>query len=302
MSASIDIRSVSKCFGKVIALDNVSLSIAPGETLALLGHNGAGKTTLFRILLGFIAPDKGEALTGGLRTGSRRARRMISYLPENVAFPKMLTGREVVEFYATLKGVDRHEATGALERVGLGEAASRRCYTYSKGMRQRLGLAQAIVGKPRILLLDEPTSGLDPLSRMDFYQLIAELAEGGTSVLLSSHGLSELEARASRVAILRKGKLVADGPLSALQRKAGLPVRIRIRTQPCDAQTVHREFGGRCINGASVEVTCQPDEKMTLLSALHERRGPILDIDVIPPSLDEVYRHYSSAASETEVS
>ena len=301
MNASVDIRSVSKSFGAVHALDQVSLSVAPGETLALLGHNGAGKTTLFRILLGFIAPDGGEAQIGGLEAGSRQARRMISYLPENVAFPKTLTGREVVELYAALKGVAKSEAGQALEKVGLGEAASRCCGTYSKGMRQRLGLAQAIVGSPGILLLDEPTSGLDPLSRQDFYQLIADLAGRGTAVLLSSHGLSELEARASRVAILRKGKLVADGPLGNLQRDARLPTRIRVKTAPADVETLHREFGGRRINGASVEVTCDPDEKMAILAAIHQRPGAIADIEVIPPSLDEVYRHYSACEPGKEV-
>ena len=300
MNASVDIRSVSKSFGDVHALDGVSLAIAPGETLALLGHNGAGKTTLFRILLGFIEPNSGEALIDGLKAGCRQARRLISYLPENVAFPKTLTGREVVAFYAQLKGAAASEANAALEQVGLGEAASRRCGTYSKGMRQRLGLAQAIVGNPRILLLDEPTSGLDPLSRNDFYQLIAGLAEQGTSVLLSSHGLSELEARASRVAILRQGHLVADGPLAMLQRDARLPIRIRVKTKPADAETLHREFGGRRINGASVEVTCEPDEKMAILAALHQRPGAIADIEVIPPSLDEVYRHYSRANPDKE--
>lgn len=293
MKTLIEIGSVSRSFGNLKALEQVTLNVAEGETVALLGHNGAGKTTLFRILLGFIQADIGEVRIAGHDAGSEAARMTISYLPETVAFPKTLSGQEIVRFYASLKGASKQEADKALESVGLGEAADRRCGTYSKGMRQRLGLAQAIVGRPRILLLDEPTSGLDPISRSDFYALIAEMADQGTSVLLSSHGLSELEARAGRMAILRRGRLVADGSLAALQKNARLPTRIRIRASAPGAEDFHRRFGGRRINGASVEITCAADEKMPLLSEIHDRSPALEDIEVITPSLDEIYRFYS---------
>lgn len=298
MNRSIRISSVSKSFGAIRALDDVSLEVTPGEILALLGHNGAGKTTLFRILLGFIAADRGEAFVAESYAGSRSARQSISYLPESVAFPKNLTGLEIVQFYATLKGGSRNEAMPALDRVGLADAARRRCGTYSKGMRQRLGLAQAIVGDPKILLLDEPTSGLDPISRGAFYDLIATLAKNGTTVLLSSHGLSELEARTGRIAILRQGRLVADGPLAALQREANLPTRIRIQATQADADTLHKEIGGRRINGAVVELTCTLGEKMGLLRTIHASTANIRDVEVVQPSLDEVYRHYSETVPD----
>lgn len=293
MNRQIEISSVSKAFGEVQALAGISLTVEAGEVVALLGHNGAGKTTLFRIMLGFIGADAGAISICGRKAGSRQARRVISYLPESVAFPKMLTGREVVELYATLKGAARREVGEALDRVGLADAAGRRCGTYSKGMRQRLGLAQAIVGAPKVLLLDEPTSGLDPVSRSEFYALVSGLADQGTAVLLSSHGLSELEARAERVAILRNGSLVADGPLAALQKSAGLPTRIRVRSTADRVDDLRQRFGGRRINGASVEISCAGEEKMPVLAAIHAAPEFVADIEVIPPTLDEVYRFYS---------
>ncbi|MEZ5880895.1 MAG: ABC transporter ATP-binding protein [Nitratireductor sp.] len=300
MSNRLEIESVSKAFGKVQALEDISLTVAAGEVVALLGHNGAGKTTLFRIMLGFIDADAGKLSICGATAGSREARSVISYLPESVAFPKMLTGHEVVELYATLKGAARKDIDGALERVGLAEAASRRCGTYSKGMRQRLGLAQAIVGAPKVLLLDEPTSGLDPVSRGEFYELVAGLAQRGTAVLLSSHGLSELEARAERVAILCKGRLVADGPLAALQKSAGLPTRIRVRSAAGRVDDVYQRFGGTRINGASVEIACAGEEKMPVLAAIHAAPELVSDIEVMPPTLDEVYRFFSRGSDRRE--
>jgi Cu-processing system ATP-binding protein len=293
MNRLVDITSVSKSFGAVRALQDVTLSVQAGEVVALLGHNGAGKTTLFRIMLGFLEPDRGSLLVSGNKAGSRESRSAISYLPESVAFPKMLTGREIVGLYAKLKGAPASDIERALESVDLLDAANRRCGTYSKGMRQRLGLAQAIVGSPQVLLLDEPTSGLDPVSRTEFYGLIASLADTGTAVLLSSHGLSELEARAGRVAILRKGRLVADGALADLQKNANLPTRIRVRSTAEKVDDFHRRFGGERVNCASVEITCASDEKMPMLAAIHASPEVVSDIEVMPPTLDEVYRYYS---------
>jgi Cu-processing system ATP-binding protein len=229
MSALLALTDVSKRFGRVEALAGLSLEVAPGERVALLGHNGAGKTTLLRLVLGFVHPDAGTIRIAGNAPDTIAARLSVAYLPENVAFPRALTGRELIRFYARLKGVSAAAAMAALERVGLAGAAGRAVGGYSKGMRQRLGLAQALLGAPRLMLLDEPTSGLDPMSRRDFYALVDEVAAAGTAVLLSSHSLSEIEARTDRVAILRDGHLVADAPLARLQAEAALPVRIRVR-------------------------------------------------------------------------
>jgi len=298
MTEIVKAQNVSMKFKGVDALTNVSLSVAPGEQVALLGHNGAGKTTLFRLILGFIKPTTGSISIAGFAPGSDAARRTVSYLPEQVAFPKMLTGREVVRFYAKLKGAALDDVQTVLDKVELVEAADRRVDTYSKGMRQRLGLAQALVGKPDLLLLDEPTSGLDPLSRQHFYELIAEVARRGGSVLLSSHGLSELEAKTDRVAILRKGELVANAPLADLQHEANLPIRIRVRASVNAIDKVHAEIGGGRINGASVELFCTRGEKMRILSQISGLGEQVEDVDVAAPTLDEVYRYFSKIGAD----
>lgn len=294
MNQILQISKVSKKFKALQALEAVSLTVDEGERIALLGHNGAGKTTLFRLVLGFLNSDTGSISICGHRPGSSDARRCVSYLPESVAFPKMLTGREIVTYYVKLKGADKADVMRALEQVELADAADQRCGTYSKGMRQRLGLAQALVGSPKLLLLDEPTSGLDPLSRQRFYALISQIAKDGTAVLLSSHGLSELEAKTDRVAILRQGKLVANAPLTDLQQTANLPSRIRLRSSQENVDHVHQQFGGERINGVSVEFDCWQRDKMAHLAAISKLGNAVNDVELSHPSLDEVYRYYST--------
>ncbi|MCB1503228.1 MAG: ABC transporter ATP-binding protein [Bauldia sp.] len=298
MTALLTVAGVSKRFGRVEALTGLTLSVAPGERVALLGHNGAGKTTLLRLILGFLRPDAGSIRVGDHAPDSTAARRAVAYLPENVAFPKALTGRELIGFYARLRDVSTDDAMAALERVGLAHAADRASGTYSKGMRQRLGLAQALLGSPRLMLLDEPTSGLDPLSRHDFYALVDVVAAAGTAVLLSSHSLSEIEARTDRVAILREGRLVADAPLSRLQAEAALPVRIRVRAQPETIDDVSDRLGGTRVNGQTVELIFSQTEKMRRLAAISALGPLVTDFDVTQPSLDDIYVHFSRAAGE----
>lgn len=294
----LQIQSVSRSFRKVDALNDVTLAVAPGERLALLGHNGAGKTTLFRLILGFITPDEGSISIDGQDPGSRLARRIVSYLPENVGFPKLLSGREILSFYLRLKNVPVKETDILLERVGLADAADRHAGTYSKGMRQRLGLAQALAGNPRLMLLDEPTSGLDPLSRQHFYALVDEVASQGCAVVLSSHGLSELEARTDRVVILNGGHVVADAPLVELQAISKAPLRICVKVQPESVEHVSAELGGRRINGQSVELLCPVSEKMDRLAAISSLGPLITDFNVSQPSLDDIYRQYSAITRE----
>jgi Cu-processing system ATP-binding protein len=302
MTTVLETRSVCRDFGRHRAVDRVSLSVSAGERVALLGHNGAGKTTLFKMILGFLRPTEGNLSVAGHTCGSAPARREVSYLPEYVAFQKSLTGRELIRFYAKLKRADRLEAEGLLDRVGLGVAADRRIGTYSKGMRQRLGLAQALIGTPRLLLLDEPTSGLDPVSRQEFYEIVTEIAARGTAVFLSSHSLTELEAKTDRVAIMRSGKLVADAPLAKLRADAGLPIRIRVESASADSETLAKQLGGNRVNGRAVEILCSADRKVERLNAIGALGAAITDIDVTPPSLDDVYRHFSGEADQGDLS
>jgi Cu-processing system ATP-binding protein len=284
---------LAKRYGDVWAVRDLSLEVAPGTCLALLGHNGAGKTTLMKMLLGLAPPSAGQARVLGERPGAPAAKAGIGFLPESIAFQDRMTGVEVLTLFARLKREPVGCVGALLERVGLGSAGRARVRTYSKGMKQRLGLAQALIGRPRLLLLDEPTSGLDPLLRQTFYELIDELKGQGASVLLSSHVLTELEAHADRVAIMRQGELVADDRLAELARRTGLPVRIKVRL--CDevAGRIAHELGGRELNGRAVELTCPGEGKVDLLRRLTSLPVAIDDVELAPPSLNDIYAHFS---------
>lgn len=298
MTATVEINNVTKRFGEVNAVRDVSFALPEGETVALVGHNGAGKTTLLKLMLGLIRPSSGSIRVLGEdpAAGEFAARRRLGYLPESVSFNSALTGRETLAFYARLKREGNGAVAPLLERVGLSHAADRRVGTYSKGMRQRLGLAQALLGAPRILLLDEPTTGLDPALRQSFYEIIEELREQGATVLLSSHALTELEERAGRVVIMNQGVKVADGNLDELRRIARLPTRIRLKVAAsaiADVQSRLAPLGDwRRVNGHMLEIVAASDQKIELLRQATAEGGPIEDVDVAPPTLDELYAHF----------
>jgi len=293
----LDVRDADKFRGKLQTLRSVSLALSPGERLALLGHNGAGKTTLIRMVLGLTPVDGGTILVAGARPGSAAARAATAYLPEAVAFHRALTGREQLRLFARLAGEPARVVGELLDRVGLSDAADRRVGTWSKGMRQRLGLAQALLGRPRVALLDEPTTGLDPISRRDFYDIVNEIAAQGTAVLVSSHALTELEARTDRIAILRKGELVADDSLAALRARARLPIRLRLSTPGDAADRIAATLGGQRVNGRRVELTCFQDEKMTRLGQITALGALVDDLEVVPPSLEDLYRHFATGGT-----
>jgi len=290
----LQIQGVTKRRDGRATVSAVDLTVEPGERVALLGHNGAGKTTLMRLVLGLTPIDAGQIAIAGHAPGSAEARRASAYLPENVAFHRALSGKEQLRHFARLKGEPAARADDLLERVGLADAADRRIATYSKGMCQRLGLAQALLGHPRLSLLDEPTSGLDPVARWEFYEVIDALAADGTAVLLSSHALTELEARTDRIAILRDGRLVADDSLNALRRAAALPMRLRIAATADGADRLASDLGGRRVNGQAVELVFDQNEKMAQLARVNEVRHLVEDIDIVPPGLDDLYRHFSA--------
>ena len=204
----------------VEALQGVSLEVAPGEIFGLLGPNGAGKTTLVKSLLGIVHPTAGEARLFGVPASEARARRPAGYLPENHRFPDFLSARRVLHTYGALSGVPpaerKERIPGLLEKVNMAEAADAKIKTFSKGMLQRTGLAQALLSRPRLLFLDEPTDGVDPVGRRQIRDILVELQREGTTVFLNSHLLSEVEQVCSRVAILNEGKFVREGTIEGL--------------------------------------------------------------------------------------
>ena len=289
----VELQEAEKRYGALIALTATSLALAAGEVLGLVGHNGAGKTTLMKLILGLIRPSVGTVRVFGADPAGREgaaARARIGFLPESVSFAGAMTGHEILRFYLALRGEAAKAAGPLLERVGLAHAAERRVSTYSKGMRQRLGLAQALIGRPAALLLDEPTTGLDPTLRQTFYGIVEELRDEGCAVLLSSHALAELEHRADRVAILERGRLVAQGRLAELRRAAGLPVRIRVALPDAAATNADlRGLGARPAGAGLMELRVANGAKIAMIERLAGLRPAIEDIEVLPPSLDEVY-------------
>ncbi|NVO25376.1 ABC transporter ATP-binding protein [Donghicola sp. B5-SW-15] len=284
--------NLTKRYDGRAALDDVSFRVAAGERVALLGHNGAGKSTLMKTVLGLLMPDGGSVDVAGHAPGSAVARAVTAYLPENAAFHPALTGREMLRHCLRLRGQPAHQADALLEKVGLADAADRRFGSYSKGMRQRVGLAQALIGAPRLMILDEPTSGLDPISRRDFYALLDELAGQGTAVLMSSHALSELEARTDRLLVLSKGRLVAEGTLAQLRAEAQLPLEVRITPRRDVDGTVRALFPEASGEGV-LRFPCALRDKLDALSRIAQARDLIVDFDIHAPGLDDLYARIS---------
>jgi len=208
---------------KKVALQGLDLEVRAGEVFGFLGPNGAGKTTTMNVLLGFVPPTSGTAALFGIDVRQPIARQRIGYLPELTYYYKFLTAEELLRFYARIFGLTRSQAAERIPKlislVELGHAASRPIKTYSKGMQQRVGLAQALINDPDLLILDEPTSGLDPLGRMKVREIIQRLRNEGKTVFFSSHEMGEVETVCDRVAILHQGQLRAEGPVSDLVAK-----------------------------------------------------------------------------------
>ena len=219
----LELRAVTKAFGARAAVGGVTLAVAAGEAVLVVGRNGAGKTTLLRIATGYLDADAGEVYIGGidLRRERARAQAGVGYLPEHAPAPPELTVTEVLTARAQLKRVARAAVAAEVARVvaaaDLAAVAAQRVATLSKGFRQRVGLADALLGAPRLLVLDEPTSGMDPLQVRELRERLAALVGEGRAVIISSHAVADLEALATRVIVLRAGGVVADAPVAALR-------------------------------------------------------------------------------------
>jgi len=223
---AVQIEHLTKVFslpfrkGKVVAVDDLSLKVSAGEVYGLIGPNGSGKSTTMKVLLGLISPTLGTSSIFGRDSGDTASRNAVGFLPENPYFYKYLTGTETLKFYGKLCGLSRREikerTAELLALVDLEGASDRRLGGYSKGMLQRIGLAQALVGDPRLVLLDEPTAGVDPAGSVKIRDLVLELKRRGITVILSSHLLTQVQEVCDRVGIIFNGRLVREGPLDEL--------------------------------------------------------------------------------------
>ena len=306
--AMIELRQLSKAYGAVTALSNLDLSVPEGCLYGLLGPNGAGKTTTLRILATLLAPDHGSVEVDGVDAlqHPREVRRLLGYVAQEVAIDKILSGRELLQLQGDLYHLNRadrdHRIGDLIDRLGMEPWIDRRCGTYSGGMRRRLDLAAGLLHRPRLLVLDEPTVGLDIESRSAIWQLLNQLVEAGTSVLLSSHYLEEIEALADRMAIIDAGAVIAEGtPTDLKQRLGGDRVTLRVR-EFSDAQEAARVRsvlepleGVRQVvinraQGFSLNLVIEGESVIGRLRDSLEGAGlPVFALAQSRPSLDDVY-------------
>lgn len=249
-TAAIETRNLRKEFGQKVAVADLTLRVERGEIFGFLGPNGAGKTTSVKMLLGLTAPTAGEAALLGRPLGDRATRARTGFLPEHFRFHEWLTAAEFLDLHGRLYRMERRERTAVipdlLQLVGLADRANTRLAAFSKGMLQRIGLAQALLNNPELVFLDEPTSGLDPLGRRLVRTIINGLRQEGTAVFLNSHLLSEIELTCDRVAFIREGRILRVAPLAELQ-KEGVQVRLRVG-QPTPALVERlNEFGSAVV-------------------------------------------------------
>lgn len=302
----ISLSKVIKDYGGVHAVDEVSFSLNSGEFIALIGPNGAGKSTVFKLVLGLIGLSGGELRLLGNSPHDRQfnsSLRRVGFLPEQVLFHGALTGRETLHFYIKLKSGDVGETDSLLARVGLVEAGDRRVATYSKGMRQRLALAQCLIGNPELLMLDEPTSGLDPASRRNFFKIINQVKDDGTAILMSSHALGELEPLLDRAVILNKGRIVGNGSINELKSKLCLNTKIHIEAAPDEMQQLARKFADQFgaenfVNGVAV-LECSENQKLELIKTLVSSSIMVDGLKIEEPGLETIFAALTSVEDLT---
>jgi len=284
--------------GHVHALDGVSVSLEASRITMLVGPNGAGKSTLMKILLGLVRPDAGHVEMDGRKVAIDNAwKRQIGYLPEAVAFSENLSGRQLLSFFAHARGVATGRVDTVLERVGLAGAARRAIRGYSRGMRQRLGLAVAILSEPTLLILDEPTAGLDQEGLGVLWSVLDEWQQSGRLVLISSHDLALMERRVDDVQVLRAGSLIASGSADALRDAASLPHRIILTLRdPSDPAAKDLTDALERLEAAQVEAVgdrliceVQHDAILELVETQGRHPGVVVGLRVEEPTLDVVY-------------
>ncbi|WP_136718565.1 ABC transporter ATP-binding protein [Halorientalis salina] len=305
---AIELAGVTKQYGDVTALDDVSLSVEKGEIFGFLGPNGAGKSTTIDILLDFVRPTDGTATVLGLdaQRDSLAVRERVGILPDGYHLYDRLTARQHVAFAIDSKGTDE-DPLALLERVGIADAADRKAGGFSKGMKQRLVLAMALVGDPEILILDEPSTGLDPNGAREMRDIIRAERDRGATVFFSSHILEQVEAVCDRVGILRDGKLVAVDTIDALRDALGTDVRFTVGVGTVTDDIVDAVSA---VDGVSsvqsdgddtLSVLCLDDAKITVLHAIETAGGTIIDFETDETSLEEMFAAYTSDPSTDQM-
>ena len=299
MSNVVELEQVQQYYGKLQVLHDMSWQLQAGEIMGLFGHNGAGKTTTVRLILGLIRESGGKVRVLGGDASDSQVRQQIGFLPENVMFYPQLTGLETMQHFARLKGAPMSQVTELLEQVGLTAAGSQRVKAYSKGMRQRLGLAQALLGDPKLLIMDEPTVGLDPIATQSLYRLMEQLRSQGTSIIICSHVLPGVESYIDKAVVMARGHLEVAGDLYQLREHAGLPVRIRVRGLEGRELTVPGIDSRNTLHDGWEELAVRPGSRLEVVGQLLQQQPQ--DLEVRPPSLEDLYCYYTEKAGAVGV-
>jgi ABC-2 type transport system ATP-binding protein len=309
MAAAVNIQNLSKSYGTVPAVKDVSFQVERGEIFGLLGPNGAGKTTTIRCLCTLAKPDSGTIELGGISVleHPREARKRLGYVAQEVALDKILTGRELLELQAALYHIPKAEARQRievlLEILDLHSYADKKTGTYSGGLKRRIDLAAGLLHQPEVLVLDEPTVGLDIESRVVVWDFLRQLRASGTTILITSHYLEEVDALADRVGIIDRGLVIAEGTPSALKNQLGgdrIVLRIREFTPPSEAETARNLLSelpfvqeaivnATSANSLNLVVTPDRDVLAIVQQSLQTAGLPIFGISQSRPSLDDVY-------------
>ncbi|MBB6647431.1 ABC transporter ATP-binding protein [Halobellus ruber] len=305
--AAIELDGVTKRFDDVTAVSDLSLTVEEGEVFGFLGPNGAGKSTTINLLLDFVRPTSGTVTVLGhdAREESVAVRERTGVLPEGFDVYDRLTGRAHVEFAVDSKESDA-DPDAVLERVGLADAADRKAGGYSKGMRQRLALAMALVGDPDLLILDEPSSGLDPAGAKEMREIVLSEAGRGTTVFFSSHILEQVESVCDRVGILRAGELVAVDSIDGLRAASDADATLRISVGAAVDDGLLAEIRGLAgvssvdRDGDVLQVGCDSDAKTTVVTTLEDDGVPVEDFSTQETSLEDLFLSYTEAESAEE--
>lgn len=271
-------------------LKSVSFRIERGSTHGLLGPNGAGKTSIIHLLVGIRKPDSGTLLIDGKPPSDHSVKLKVGYLPERPLFQEYLTGKQLLQYYAELSEIDAPRAekmiANSLERVGIAHAADRLIKTYSKGMLQRLGIAQAILHKPELLILDEPMSGLDPVGRKEMRELILSFAKEGTTILFSSHVIPDVEALCDSITVIEHGKITADGKIDRILSQYASQIEIRFQA----AHPLSGPFASAETTATGYRILLSPEKSVNdVVQKLISMEAQIQSIIPIRASLEEVF-------------
>ncbi|TMB58358.1 MAG: ABC transporter ATP-binding protein [Chloroflexi bacterium] len=290
---AVEAHGLTKRYGQTVALDGLELQVQSGHVFGLLGPNGAGKTTAVKVLLGLTHADGGSGRLLGEPIERAAARQRVGYLPELFRYPGWLKAREVLGLHLRLGGIPRDRWGGeidtALLNADLQGRAESRVATFSKGMQQRLGLAVALIGTPALVILDEPTTALDPIGRLELREIIRGLRDAGTTVLLNSHQLSEVEQVCDQVAIIHRGRLQASGTLDELLTPGG--VRIRATGIPDEIMARLREHHEVISDGPWLRIAGAVEEAIPgMVAAIVQGGGQVYGVELLHPSLEERFR------------